>query len=210
MAGGTVRDIAEERSDFERKLRGYAELLKEGIEFQMPDDEFFDVGMKYLTELRDDELKKDFKRLLEMRQRSAARSENASPVAPASGRAREARTHQVILNTNHRRTADVAMIMGDNLSVEVCDGGCWLGNDRAEHWIVLRSETGNDVVVGDLNRLTVRGRLIRHEREGGYDPYRFTFEPPKPGQYIIIAELGCRGGGGRHVVIDVKAKAAEQ
>lgn len=126
----------------------------------------------------------------------------------ASVRVREARTHQVILDTDDCRAAEVSMGLGDNISVEVSKGGCLFGNDRAEYWIVLRSESGNDVIVGDIQRAVVKGRLVKHGREGGYDPYRFGFEPPEAGQYVIVAELGCRGGGGRQIVIDVRVENA--
>jgi hypothetical protein len=92
----------------------------------------------------------------------------------------------------------------DFLKIKMIHGDCALGNDRAEHWIVKKENSENEINIGcmpDFGSLTVRGKIVGYDKIGGEDPFVFNFIPKEIGEYILLGEMGCRGGGGKRLII---------
>ena len=96
--------------------------------------------------------------------------------------------------------------VGTVVSVEIIHGDCHLvGNDRAEHWVVKLDKNKKETHVGNIGEygmIRVKGSCVDYDKiAAGRDPYHFNFVPNEAGDYLIVSEMGCCGGGGKRLVV---------
>lgn len=100
-----------------------------------------------------------------------------------------------------RRVESRVVDSGDIVNILIFHGGCLLGPDRTERWVIRLDPSCEKILVGDVMHHAVAGILIEHFKTRGEDPYLFTFHATRRGEYVVVAEIGCFGGGGRQAFI---------